>query len=404
MRLACEPAPRGLLTYKLLHPTATARKWTPYGSFTAIHLGLALGMALARRVAMPAPRYLVIVNDKAGRCALLADLETRLRAALAPGEVEILRSATPEEAESATARARQRRYDAVIMVGGDGTHHGVLDVLAGGETPLGLVPLGTANDLAAEHGIPSDLEAACAIIREGCRTTIDLVRTQGKTFATAGGMGLCTDVALGVCEARKRSRLFHAFMRLVGGAIYQLYLLFTVLFSRRLGYRFTLIDDGGEAREVEAYMALFMNQAFLGQNFQAAPGANNRDGKLDVMLIKKVPGRRFERLGLLRTLATTLEGKHVGRPDVELLRAERIEVRSPTPVAFFADGELVGTACRFEFKTLKRALPLLVPRERSIVTRVPARDLFASWSASGKWDHTWSTTGSSSGRLPTAAA
>lgn len=342
---------------------------------------------------MAAPKkYLVIVNDNAGQCALLPDLEERIRAALAPGEVEFLRSATAEEAEAATARARQLRYSAVVMVGGDGTHHGVLDVLAGGDVPLGLIPLGTANDLAAEHGIPQDLEDACAIIRDGCRTTVDLIRTREKTFATAGGMGLCTDVALGVCEARQRSRVFHAFMRLVGGLIYQLYMLYVVFFSRRLGYEFTITDDSGQTRKLDAYMLLFMNQRFLGKNFLAAPSASNRDGLLDVVVIKKLQGRRFERLQLLGCVSACLRGKHIGRPDVEVIRTCRVDVTSPEPVAFFADGELVARTTRYTFKTLRRALPLIVPGDRAIVTRVV--------SASHIWDRTWSVGGS--GRLPVA--
>lgn len=328
-------------------------------------------------------RYLVIVNLKAGRCALMTDLEERIRAALAPAEVEVLRTSSPVDGANAAASARRfGRYDGVIAVGGDGTHHGILDALAGGSVPLGLIPLGTANDLAAEHGIPQDLEAACKIIKDGCQTTVDLVRTHGKVFATAGGMGLCTDIALGVCEARKRSKLFHWFMRLVGGSIYTLYMVFTVLFARRLGYTYTITGDDGRRRVVEGYMALIMNQAFLGQNFQAAPGASNRDGTFDVLLIKKLEGRRFERLNLLATISKTLKGAHVGRPDIELLRAQKLEIRTPEPVPFFADGELVTRADAFSFVNLKRALPLLVPRERSVVVRLPASKVFASWSGS----------------------
>jgi diacylglycerol kinase (ATP) len=343
---------------------------------------------------MTCRRYLVIVNERAGRCGLMADLEPRVRAALAPAEVEVLRSASPEEARAAAGRARREGIDGVIAVGGDGTHHGVLDALAGGDVPLGLIPLGTANDLAAEHGIPSDLEAACKIIKDGGRTTIDLVRTHGKTFATAGGMGLCTDIALGVCEARQRSRLFHWFMRLVGGSIYTIYMLFTVLFAKRLGYQYTITDEGGARRTVDAYMALVMNQEFLGQNFRAVPGANNRDGTFDVLLVKKLPGRRFERLALLQTISTTLKGAHLGRPDIEVVRATRLEVRTPEPVPFFADGELVARADRFSFVNLRRALPLFVPKERAVVVRrLQTREVFASWSGSGSWS------GSRSGRI-----
>lgn len=309
-------------------------------------------------------RYLVILNALAGTCAKQPDLEERIRKALAPARVTVLRSTSIEEARGEAETARRGRYDAVIAVGGDGTHHGLIDALALGDTPLGLIPLGTANDLAAEFGIPKDLEAACKIIREGNQTKVDLITTHGKSFATAGGMGLCTDVALGVCEARKRSRLFHAFMRLVGGAIYQIYMVMTVLFKRRLGYRYTLELEDGTTRQLDAYMAMVMNQSFLGQNFQAIPSAKNKDGALDLLLVKKVPGW-FERIRLLRTLTLSLAGKHIGRPDVEVVRCERVAVSSPTPIAFFADGELIGRTERFLFEIRPRALGLLVPAGRA---------------------------------------
>jgi diacylglycerol kinase (ATP) len=336
---------------------------------------------------MDAPRrYLVILNAFAGRCGTLVDLEERLRKALAPARVVVLRTESIEEAQQEARAARRGSYDAVIAVGGDGTHHNLIDTLALGDTPLGLIPLGTANDLAAEFDIPKDLEAACRIVREGFQTRVDIIKANDKMFATAGGMGLCTDIALGVCEARRRSRLFHAFMRLVGGHIYSIYMLFTVLFAWRLGYRYRFELDGGEVREVDAYLAMVMNQAFLGQNFQAIPDAKNKDGTLDVLLIKKIPGW-FERLRLLRTMTLSLKGQHIGRPDVEVLRSSRVKVTSPTPVPFFADGELVGRAETFEFQVLNRALPLLVPSAKSTL-RVPLRRVrtaltFASGTGSG---------------------
>lgn len=329
-------------------------------------------------------RYLVILNAMAGTCGTQPDLEERIRKALAPARVVLLRTASPEEARDEAASARRGGYDAVIAVGGDGTHHPLVDALASGDVPLGLIPLGTANDLAAEFGIPRDLEAACKIIREGSQTRVDLITTHGKSFATAGGMGLCTDIALGVCEARQRSRLFQAFMRLVGGSIYTIYMVFTVLLSRRLGYRYTFTLEDGTRREVDAYLAMVMNQAFLGQNFQAIPGAKNKDGALDILIIKKVPGW-FERLRLLRTLTLTLKGEHIGRPDVEVLRTDRITVETPQAAAFFADGELVGRSERFEFAVRPRSLPLLVPAARASMRLAPRRNVsalaFASASA-----------------------
>jgi diacylglycerol kinase (ATP) len=337
-------------------------------------------------------RYMVILNPLAGTCGTQVDLEDKIRKGLAPAHVRLIRTTSPEEARAEALLARRGKYDAVITVGGDGTHHWVLDALQGGETPLGLIPLGTANDLAAEHMIPKDVEEACRIIREGGLKDVDLVRTHGKVFATAGGMGLCTDVALGVCEARKRSRLFKAFMRLVGGLIYQLYLVFTVLFSRRLGYTYLVEGEDGKTREVRGYMALVMNQAFLGQNFHAVPGAENDDGLFDVLLIKNI-GRRFERLALLATVAKTLKGEHLLLPDIEVVRARRLAIRTPDPVAFFADGELVGRSAAFEFEVLPDALPLCVPLD--LAARKAAAPLATRLSRS----YSGTGSGSSWGRL-----
>lgn len=305
-------------------------------------------------------RYQVILNENAGVCAQIPELEQRIRAGLGPdAKVQVVRSRTPEEAIRAAAHARRCELDAVIAVGGDGTHHWLVDALAGGETPLALIPLGTANDLAANYGIPRDLEQACAVIKEGARTRIDLVEVEKKCFATAGGMGLATDVALGVCALRRRSRIFHWLMRRVGGWIYPLYMLFTVLLSRRIGYRWGVEEADGTRREVDGYMALCMNQAFLGKNFRAVPDASNKDGAFDLLLVKRQP--RFSRLRLLGALSASLRGTHIGRRDVEVVRARRLVLTTPRPLPFFADGELVAETDRLEFSLRPGALPLIVP-------------------------------------------
>ena len=307
-------------------------------------------------------RYQVILNEHAGTCAQVPDLEARIRKALGEGldaKVQVSRSRTPEEAIRIAAQARRCEMDAVVAVGGDGTHHWLVDALAGGDTPLALIPLGTANDLAENYDIPRDLEAACEVIRAGGRTRVDLLSVEGKCFATAGGMGLATDVALGVCAMRQRHRWFHWLMRRLGGSIYTLYMLFTVLLSWRIGYRWRLEDEQGNTREIDGYMAVFMNQPFLGRNFRAVPDADNRDGCFDLLLVKRSP--RLARLRLLGTLSASLKGRHIGRADVEVVRAKKLLVTTPRPARFFADGELVAEATRFEFGVLPRALPLLVP-------------------------------------------
>jgi diacylglycerol kinase family enzyme len=293
-------------------------------------------------------RYLVLLNGSAGTCAQEPNLEARIRSALGDGRpgisVDVVRSTSPEQAIGAARVARMRRYTAVVAVGGDGT-------------------LGTANDLALEYGIPGDVEEACRIIRRGARTRVDLVTVADKSYATGGGMGLANDVAEGVAAARKRSRAFHLLMRLLGGWIYSLFMVYTVLCKRKIEYDYTIWGAGNTVRRIEGYTALIMNQGFLGKNFKAVPEADNRDGEFDVLLIKRAP--RFPRIKLLLTLGHSLRGTHIGRPDVEVLRAQKLTITTPRTAAFFADGELVAEGTRFEVGVRQHALPLLVPEARA---------------------------------------
>src|SRR3712207_6143705 len=71
-------------------------------------------------------------------------------------------------------RAYRGRVDLVIVGGGDGTLNAAVDGLVDAQLPLGILPLGTANDLARTLGIPTDLAAACQVIAAGQRRQIDL--------------------------------------------------------------------------------------------------------------------------------------------------------------------------------------------------------------------------------------
>src|SRR5512143_1804586 len=64
-------------------------------------------------------------------------------------------------------RAVEDGYPVVIAMGGDGTIGAVIEGIAGSDVKLGILPAGTANDIAASLGIPEDLKQACQLIAEG---------------------------------------------------------------------------------------------------------------------------------------------------------------------------------------------------------------------------------------------
>ena len=78
----------------------------------------------------------------------------------------------------------------VFVWGGDGMAQRTIDAAAGSDTPLALLPAGTANLLASNLGVPQDIEAAVDIGLEGERRRLDIGRINGEAFAVMAGAGL----------------------------------------------------------------------------------------------------------------------------------------------------------------------------------------------------------------------
>ncbi len=92
--------------------------------------------------------------------------------------------------EQALVGARGREIDAVVVGGGDGTIRTAASVLAGTGVPLGVLPLGTLNHFAKDLGIPTELEAAVAIIAQGSTRKVDLGDVNGETFINNSSLGI----------------------------------------------------------------------------------------------------------------------------------------------------------------------------------------------------------------------
>src|SRR6201997_1318374 len=100
-----------------------------------------------------------------------------------------------EDARYLVGAALERGTDALMVTGGDGVVSNALQVLAGTDVPLGIIPAGTGNDHAREFGIPTkDPEAAADIVIDGWTETIDLGKIQwgegvDKWFGTVAATG-----------------------------------------------------------------------------------------------------------------------------------------------------------------------------------------------------------------------
>ncbi|MBW3624916.1 MAG: diacylglycerol kinase family lipid kinase [Armatimonadetes bacterium] len=294
-------------------------------------------------------RCLFIANTHSGGGREARTLETRLRQLSRPGVQYDLRfTERPGHAEE-IARVSAADYDVLAAVGGDGTvgevATGILSS-ARPETPLGILPRGTGNDVALSLGI-RDWETGLAALHEdrtrpldACEVTYMAGGGERKRLALVGaGVGFPARVTV---TASKRVK------RLLGkwGYTYA-----TVVAA--LGYRcaeFHLEIDG-RAEDRKLFLLAVSNlERTSGQTMRIAPGARYDDGLLDVILVREAGTFR-----LLRKLTSLADGSHIHLPEVDYFPAREILVSSPAPVGLMIDGDLVGTTPA-RFRVLPGAL------------------------------------------------
>ena len=234
-----------------------------------------------------------------------------------------------------------QRPDLVIAAGGDGTHGPAGAALAGSGIPLGLIPLGTFNNLARSVAVPRDLDTALDVIGVGHTRTIDAGRVNGRLFFEVAGAGW--DATLfPVGESLKRGN--------VAGALRAL--------PHMLRFRTNevrLLLDGEREVVSRTPTVVVANGPYFGSAFAVAPTSQLDDGLLSVMLFEG-----FGRAALLTYFASMAEG--TARPDPRAVthRAATVEIVSPAGLPAHADGEPVG-ALRTPFETVPQALTVFAP-------------------------------------------
>ncbi|MBG6137335.1 diacylglycerol kinase family protein [Longispora fulva] len=216
--------------------------------------------------------------------------------------------------------------DAVVAMGGDGTVHAALQAVAGTGVPLGIVPLGTGNDLSAGLGLPGDPRAAVAAILAGRTRAVDLARVDGAHGTSWFGSVLAAGFDALVNERANRMRWPR------GPRRYDLAIFAEMARLRPLRYR--LVVDG-VPEELDSVLLAVGNTVAYGGGMRICPGADPTDGLLDVTL--GVAGR----LALATLKPKVRTGAHVDHPGVRTLRATTLEIAGPD-LHCYADGERIG--------------------------------------------------------------
>lgn len=268
----------------------------------------------------------LVVNPTSGKgrgAAVRSAVEERLRGGGA--KVRTIVGTNADHAKGLAHDAVTQGVDALVALGGDGMVHIALQAVAGTETPLGIVPAGTGNDLAAALALPQDDPvAAAAQILGGERRRIDAVRTSmDRWFACVLGAGFDSVVN----ERANTLRWPRGPMRYNVAIAFEL--------PRFKAMPFVLTLDGEEWR-TDAMLVAVGNAQSYGAGIKITPDAVLDDGLLDVFVLAPV-----SKLDFVRTLPKARTGSHLGHPAVTVRRARTVTIASEGVVAY-ADGERMG--------------------------------------------------------------
>jgi len=276
--------------------------------------------------------------------------------------IEIVSPGSADEAAALVHErmAAEQRPAVVIAAGGDGTVRLVAQELAGTGVPLGVIPLGTANDFARANGIPDDIAGAIdRIVRRSTRA-IDLLEVNGRPFVTAGGIGIGAHSALVVPWIKALHPLARMAADSLGSGVYRLSAGANVLFRPGLTETVRLTwrvpgEATDQSTEVRTQGVFIANQRTLGGGLALPVPADNADGALDVCVVHDVA-----RVRLLSALTRLLRGSAIASNVFSAWRAVRVTIETEKRSAFFGCGDLMAEGTKFEVRVMPGALRVLI--------------------------------------------
>jgi diacylglycerol kinase (ATP) len=313
-------------------------------------------------------RVVLLYNPLSGGRRQLRQKDVQaVRGVFEAAQIEVSAEATTS-AEDTSERARWAAAggaDAIIACGGDGTIHDVLQGVVGSDAAIGMIPMGTANTLAHDLGIPrSPLGAARALLSaEARRFAVGRVAYQdfsaqpaSRYFTVTAGVGL-------------DAHLFHQLSKMtkqrLGMLAYYAQATQIWLTHEMQFFEAEFLAPSGERRRETVTQLLAVRIAqFGGLLRELAPGAGLSRDDLRLVLFKTDSRLRILRYVLQGTFARKLRQV----PGIEAAFAARVQVRAlasgrgQPPIYVEADGELLGTVPA-EISMVANALTLLVPRK-----------------------------------------
>jgi len=214
-------------------------------------------------------------------------------------------------------------YSYILIAGGDGTVDSLVNAMEQKNVniPIGILPVGTANDFGKFINMPTDIQEACKQILDSKPVAVDVGKINDKYFINVASTGLFTDISQKIDENLKNT---------IGKLAYYLKGIEELPNFRRLKVKLLSKECNYEG---EMYLLLVFNGKTAG-NLNLATEAEITDGKLDVIMFKAIPV-----IELLPLFIKLLKGDHLDSDKVVYFKTDDVYIESTEDIVTDIDGE-----------------------------------------------------------------
>ncbi|PSR23010.1 MAG: diacylglycerol kinase [Sulfobacillus acidophilus] len=267
----------------------------------------------------------LIVNPTAGN-GKAQHLFEAIAPYLAHEDVDVVQTTHPGHATELAREMAEREDITVISLGGDGTHHEVINGLMPSAKPVfAVLPAGTGNDFVRLLSYPKSPRDMLETALRGTEMRIDIGQVNSEYFLTVSGVGFDAEVAGWVNQHEKHGNGTWIFLR---GILRHLVHYQSADMS---------IHVGDAVRSEKTFLLALGNSPYYAGGMLMCPSAAADDGLFQVVWV-----RDLARLSVLPLLVRVFRGAHLAHPAVQTFEASQLSVDGPAHMLVHADGEIVG--------------------------------------------------------------
>lgn len=240
-------------------------------------------------------------------------------------------------------RSYRDRVDLVIIGGGDGTLNAAIEGLVDTQLPLGILPLGTANDLARTLQIPQSIPQACQVIATGHSQRIDLGKVNHKHFFNVASLGLSVQITRQLDKKAKRTWGVLAYAATAIQVIWK---------TRPFRAEIRIGEDSIRVKTVQIAVG---NGRYYGGGMAVADDAAINDQRLDLYSLE------YQHWWQILLLVPAMwRGTHANWSGVRSLQGKEFDIYTRKAHPINADGEIV-TYTPAKFRLIPKAVAVFVP-------------------------------------------